>query len=171
MHEKSIELLQKAVADELQAVHQYMYFHFHCDDQGLDPISLLFKRTAIEEMLHVEKLAERILFLKGDIDMKPAGPIQQIHDVQEMLKTACAMEEESIKQYNHWANECSQNADSVSKKLFEELVMDEERHFSQYDDELENIARFGPNYLALQSMERSRGGMATPPGGAGPKAG
>ncbi|MGB9625926.1 MAG: bacterioferritin, partial [Phycisphaerae bacterium] len=25
---KSIELLNKAVADELQAVHQYMYWHF-----------------------------------------------------------------------------------------------------------------------------------------------
>ena len=28
MHEKSVELLNKAVADELSAVHQYMYFHF-----------------------------------------------------------------------------------------------------------------------------------------------
>ena len=36
MHEKSITLLNKAVADELSAVHQYMYFHFHCDDQGYD---------------------------------------------------------------------------------------------------------------------------------------
>ena len=30
--EKSIELLNKAVNDELLAVHQYMYFHFRCDD-------------------------------------------------------------------------------------------------------------------------------------------
>ncbi len=29
MHEKSITLLNKAVADEMSAVHQYMYFHFH----------------------------------------------------------------------------------------------------------------------------------------------
>lgn len=34
MHEKSIDLLDKAVADEINALHQYMYFHFHCDDQG-----------------------------------------------------------------------------------------------------------------------------------------
>jgi bacterioferritin len=27
MYEKSIELLNKAVADELSAIHQYMYFH------------------------------------------------------------------------------------------------------------------------------------------------
>ena len=70
MREKSIELLNKAVADELSAVHQYMYFHFHCDDQGFDLLANLFKRTAIEEMMHIEKLAERILFLKGEVEIK-----------------------------------------------------------------------------------------------------
>ena len=69
MHPKSIELLNKAVADELSAVHQYMYFHFHCDDQGLDLLAGLFRRTAIEEMLHIERLAERIL--KGERLLAP----------------------------------------------------------------------------------------------------
>ena len=48
MHEKSVELLNKAISDELSAVHQYMYFHFHCDDQGYDLLAALFKKTAIE---------------------------------------------------------------------------------------------------------------------------
>ena len=41
MHEKSVELLNRALADELSAVHQYMYFHFHCDDQGYDLLAAL----------------------------------------------------------------------------------------------------------------------------------
>ena len=86
MHKKSISLLNKAVADELAAVHQYMYFHFHCDDQGYDLLAGLFKRTAIEEMLHVEKLAERILFLKGEVEMKVAEEVQPIQDVKKMLE-------------------------------------------------------------------------------------
>jgi bacterioferritin len=45
--DKSIELLNRAIADELSAVHQYMFLHFHCDDQGYDLLSTLFKRTAI----------------------------------------------------------------------------------------------------------------------------
>ena len=57
MHPRSVELMNSAVADELTAVHQYMYFHFHCDDQGYDLLAGLFRRTAIEEMLHVERLA------------------------------------------------------------------------------------------------------------------
>ena len=156
MHEKSIELLNKAVADELHAVHQYMYFHFHCDDQGLDFLASLFKRTAIEEMIHIEKLAERILFLKGEVELKAAADVSKIHDVKAMLEMARKMEEESATDYNKWANECAANADSVSKKLFEELVMEEETHFDQYDNELEHLTKYGSNYLALQSIERSK---------------
>lgn len=31
-----------------------MYCHFHCDDQGYDLLAGLFKRTAIEEVLHID---------------------------------------------------------------------------------------------------------------------
>lgn len=156
MHEKSIKLLNKAIADELTAVHQYMYFHFHCDDQGFDLLAGLFKRTAIEEMQHIERLAERILFLKGEVDLKASAEVQKITEVREMLVLASEMEQHSARDYNLWANECATNADSVSKKLFEDLVTDEERHFDQYDTELDNLGRFGDRYLALQSIERSK---------------
>ena len=156
MKEKSIELLNNAIGDELSAVHQYMYFHFRCDDLGYDLLANLFKRTAIEEMLHVEKLAERVLFLKGEVNMKTLHDVQYIHDVKKMLELAAQMESDSVREYNEWANECSKNADSASKKIFESLVDDEERHFDQYDKEMENLDKFGDNYLALQSIERSK---------------
>lgn len=156
MHEKSIELLNKAVADELTAVHQYMYFHFHCDDQGFDLLAALFKRISIEEMGHVETLAERILFLGGDVEMKTAADTQKIQEVKAMLEKARQMEEESAADYNRWANECSANNDAVTKQVFEALVGDEERHYTQFDDEVRNIEKYGDRYLALQSIERSR---------------
>ena len=155
-------MLNKAVADELSAVHQYMYFHFHCDDQGYDLLAGLFRRTAIEEMLHVERLAERILFLKGEVEIKVASDVKKTQDIKDMLELSAKMETESAHDYNLWANECASNADSVSKKLFEDLVVDEERHFDQYDTELENMAKFGDRYLALQSIERSKNLAAGP---------
>lgn len=157
MKEKSIELLNKAIADELTAVHQYMYFHFHCDDQGYDLLANLFKRTAIEEMLHIELLAERILFLKGEVNLDTAEEVKKIHNVEEMLKLAASMETSSTNMYNEMANESAKNADSTTKKIFEQLVADEERHFDQYDTELDNLHKFGDKYLALQSIERSKG--------------
>jgi len=156
MHEKSIELLNKAVADELSAVHQYMYFHFHCDDQGYDLLAGLFIKTAIEEMGHIEHCAERILFLNGEVEMIASLEVEKIHDVRQMLEKGRKMEEDSTKDYNVWANECSVNADSASRKVFEGLVDDEERHFDQYDNEMENIDKFGERYLVLQSIERSK---------------
>ena len=156
---KNIELLNTAVADELQAVHQYMYFHFHLDDQGLGPLSVLFKRIAIQEMGHVERLAERILFLKGDVNMTTAGDVERIPEPEQMLAKAAQMEEDSARAYNDAALQCGANADSVSKQMFEQLVQDEEGHFDEFDKQLDNIKRFGLSYLALQSFNR------TPEGG------
>ena len=46
--EKSIALLNKAISEELTAVHQYMYFHFHCDDQGYDMLAGIFKKPQLK---------------------------------------------------------------------------------------------------------------------------
>ena len=107
-------------------------------------------------MMHVERLAERILFLKGEVELKASAAVEKVQDVARMLEMARQMEVDSARSYNLWANECSANADSASKKIFEDLVVDEERHYDQYDIELDNLKRFGERYLALQSIERSR---------------
>jgi bacterioferritin len=160
---KSIDLLNRAVADELQTVHQYMYWHFHLDDQGFGPLSALFRRIAIVEMGHVEILAERILFLKGDVEMVAAGGVTKINDAQEILKLAAKMEQGAVETYNQFAMEAGANADSATKQMFESLVNDEESHFDEFDKQLDNIKRFGPSYLALQSFAPA----AEPAGGAG----
>jgi len=46
--------------------------------------------------------------------------------------------------------------------FFESLVNDEEGHFDEFDKQLDNIKRFGPSYLALQSF-----GTAPPETGGG----
>lgn len=163
MYEKSIKPLNQAVAEELSGVHQYMYFHFHCNDQGFDLLANLFRKIAIEEMIHIERLAERILFLKGDVEMQPSTRTDKLHSVKDMLTTAKLMEENSTKLYNELAIKCGSDADSTSRKLFEELVVDEEHHYGQFDTELQNLIKFGEQYLALQSIERSKI-LSTPTG-------
>ena len=79
-----------------------------------------------------------------------------IKEVEKMLTLAAKMEQESANSYNKWANECAAANDSASKQIFESLVTDEERHFDQYDTELDNLKKFGDRYLALQSIERSK---------------
>jgi len=162
--EKSIELLNKAIGEELVAVHQYMYFHFHCDDQGYDMLAGIFKKTAIEEMIHIEHLADRVLFLNGEIEMEAAAKVEKINTVKEMLEFAQKSENEAIEMYNDFAKLCAENKDSATKKIFEGLVDDEERHFDQFDNEMENMQKFGDRYLALQAVERGKGIATMPPG-------
>ena len=160
---KSIELLNRAVADELSAVLQYMYFHFHLDDQGFGPLALLYKRTAMEEMRHIERLSERVLFLRGEVELTASLPVEKITDPEKALAKAVAMEQQSIVDYNEAARVCAAHSDAQSKQLFESLVADEERHMDQYEKQMDNIRRFGPSYLALQAMSAP---AAAPRGGA-----
>jgi bacterioferritin len=163
MHEKSIKLLNEAIADELSAIHQYMYFHFRLDDLGYTPLANLLKQTAIQEMQHAERIAERILFLGGEVELKANKDVDKIHEAEAMLERAKALEQASIEMYNRFAIECGQNADSASKKLFEDLVNAEETHWDQFDRQSAFVKRFGERYLALQSFQGGAGG----PGGAG----
>jgi bacterioferritin len=159
-HERSATLLNKAVADELAAVHQYMYFHLHLADQGFAPLAALFKRTAITEMAHVETLSERALFLKSDVAMVASASIEKITEPAAMLAKAMEMEKQSARDYNQAAIECGVNADAATKQIFERLVGDEEAHLDSFDKQLDNIRRFGPSYLALQSFGSAKSAAA-----------
>jgi bacterioferritin len=162
MYEKSIELLNTAIADEIAAIHQYMYFHFRLDDLGYTPLATLLKQAAIEEMQHAEMIAERILFLGGEVEMVVGREVEKIHDAQEILAKAKSLEQEAIEMYNRFALECAQHADSGSKKLFEDLVGFEEGHYDQFDRQTDFIERFGERYLALQSFEGGGEGEPAP---------
>lgn len=168
MHEKSIGHLNAALADELAAIHQYMYFHFHLADLGYGPLANLLKQTAIQEMLHAERLAERILFLGGEVEMVVGREVAKIHEPAAMLERAKQLEQESIEMYNRFAIACGAHADSASKKLFEDLVAAEEVHWDSFDRQADFVARFGEPYLALQSFSGPGGGPAG--GGEGPAA-
>ena len=82
--------------------------------------------------------------------------VKQLHDVKEMLQAALKLEDMSIHDYNEFAKICSENSDSISKRLFEALVEKEERHYDLFDIELDNVKEFGDNYLALQSIEHGK---------------
>jgi bacterioferritin len=137
----SIALLSQSVADELHAVHQYMYFHFHLADQGYELLARLFKKTAIVEMGHVEALAERILFLKDAVEMQASSKVEKITEPAAVLTKAIEMERASARDYNIAAQKCGAAADAASKLIFESLVRDEEGHQDQFERQLDNVKR------------------------------
>lgn len=150
---RSIELLNKALAGENTAALQYMFFHFICEDKGYRPLAQYFKKTAIDEMRHSEMLAERILFLEGEVKMVLAKGVKHMTGVKEMLDYARGLETETIAEYQAASKETSDLGDSVSHKLFQDLAAVEEDHMDHYRTEMENMEQFGNEYLALQVVD------------------
>ena len=155
--QKSIDVLNAAVAGELTALHQYMYFHFHLEDMGYKPLADVFHKIAIDEMRHVERLAEHILYLGGDVVMKLQKPVEYIAaDVAKMLTYADSLENETIEMYNNAVRVCAEAGDNVTKRIFEELLTQEEKHEDIFGTESDNLGKFGNVLLALNAIESTK---------------
>jgi bacterioferritin len=148
MSQKIIDLLNKARSRELTAISQYMAQHYELEDSDFGKLASKFKEIGVAEMKHAEKLAERILFLKGEPTSKPDGVAKKGQKIPEMLTTNMALESAAMKMYNEAAMVCAAEKDQISKELFEELLKDEEDHFNYFENVKDHIGKLGAAYLA-----------------------
>ncbi len=147
MSKKVIDLLNGARSRELTAISQYMSQHYELEDSDFGKLASKFKEVAIAEMKHAEKLADRILFLKGEPTSKPDGAAKQGQQIPEMLTTNIGLEAQAIKMYNEAAMVCASEKDQISKKLFEELLKDEEGHLNYFENIKDHVDKLGASYL------------------------
>jgi bacterioferritin len=147
MSKKVIGLLNEARSRELTAISQYMAQHYELEDSDFGKLASKFKEVAITEMKHAEKLAERILFLKGEPTSKPDGVAKQGQQIPEMLTTNIGLEAQAIKMYNEAAMVCASEKDQISKKLFEELLKEEEGHLNYFENIKDHVDKLGASYL------------------------
>ena len=151
MSKKVIDLLNAARSRELTAISQYMAQHYELEDRDFGKLASKFKEIGIQEMKHAEKLAERILFLRGEPTSKPDAVAKQGQEIPEMLKTNIALESQAIKMYNDASVICAAEKDQKSKELFEELLGDEEGHLNYFENVKDHIDKLGTAYLATQA--------------------
>ena len=148
MSQKVIEWLNQARAREMGAITQYMAQHYELEDQDFGKLATKLKEIAIQEMKHAEKLAERILFLRGVPTSKPDGTPKKTQEIPDMLVTDIGLESEAIKMYNEASLICAAEKDQISKDLFEELLKDEEGHLDLFENMKDHIDKMGASYLA-----------------------
>jgi bacterioferritin len=148
MNKRVIELLNQARARELGAISQYMIHHYELEDKDFGKLASKLKETAIAEMKHAEKLADRILFLNGEPTSRPSGEAVKGQEITDMLKTDISLESDAIILYNEGAFLCAAEKDQMSKDLFEELLKDEEDHLTTFENIRDLIGKLGASYLA-----------------------
>ncbi len=145
---KVIDLLNKARASELTAIMTYMEQHYELEDQDMGVLADTIKKTALVEMNHAERLAERILFLEGQPVSKPDREIPKGQDLAGMLATDMDLENTAINMYNDAAKQCAELGDHTSKVVFEELLGQEEDHLDVFDNIRQHIEKLGDSYIA-----------------------
>ena len=147
MKQKVINLLNEARSRELTAINQYMIHHYELEDRDFGKLALKIKDIALAEMKHAEKLAERILFLKGEPTSKPDATPKKGQEILGMLATNMALEVQAVKMYNEAAVTCASERDQKSKDLFEELLSDEEKHLNFFENIKNHVENLGEAYL------------------------
>ena len=161
--EKVIAVLNKARSMELQAIHQYMNQHYNLDDMDFGEFAAKVKLIAIDEMRHAEMFAERIKELGGEPTTEPAGKVEKGQDVEAVFPFDAIEEDNAITAYNKFLLVCQENGDSVSMKLFETVIDDEQIHFNYFDSVDSHIKKLGDAYLARIAGTPSSSGL-TPSG-------
>jgi bacterioferritin len=128
---KLTEMMNKAIAGELQAIVQYMWHHIMV--KGLNAASLMdvFEDVAMEEMKHAEKIAERLFYFDVNPTTKP-NPIAVGGSPEQMLQADTKAEEEAITLYKEIIKQAVSEGDETTRLLFEEILSDEERHHDTF---------------------------------------
>jgi bacterioferritin len=156
-----IEVLNKARAMELQAIHQYMNQHYNLDDRDYGEMAGKVKLVAIDEMRHAEMFAERIKELGGEPTTQSAGKVERGQKVDAIFPFDADLEDATIAVYNEFLLVCRENGDSVSMKMFEVIIDEEQVHFNYFDNVREHIEGLGSAYLARVAGTSSATGLQT----------
>jgi bacterioferritin len=98
----------------------------------------LFQQTAIAEMKHAEKIAERLWYLGGTPTTKPA-PIEVGNSLREFLELDTQAEVEAVEMYRKIIALATQEGDVTTAFMFKEILEDEEEHHDLFTTMLEEV--------------------------------
>jgi bacterioferritin len=140
---KVIEFLNEGLRHELTAVNQYWLHHRLLEHWGYKELSAVWRKESIEEMQHADRLIERILFLEGVPAMHPLEALHIGQTVKDIMERDLEAEMTARALYRQAATHCHAVADYVSRRLFEDLLQDEESHIDFLETQLELIGKLG----------------------------
>ncbi len=151
---KVIELLNQVLKAELTAINQYFLHAEMCESWGYERLAKLIRKESIEEMVHAERLIERILYLDGTPNMSDYFKINIGSTVEQQFKNDLELEYTAVKRLNDGIPVCMAAGDSGSRELLEEILTEEEHHIDWLEAQLHAISEIGiANYLTEQLKE------------------
>lgn len=149
-----IGYLQEVLKAELTAINQYFLHAEMMENWGYLKMAGITRKESIEEMMHAEKLIERILYLDGSPNLSELFPLRIGKSLREQLQNDLNLEYEAVPRLNKAINAAVAAGDNGSRDLFAKILVDEEHHVDFLEAQLHMIEEMGyENYLAQQIGE------------------
>src|SRR3954453_17389012 len=137
---KTIEILNEALATEIVCVLRYMHHYFMATGVHAKSVAGEFKEHADDEREHADALAERIQQLGGKPNFDPKGLLERSisqyvegETLAEMIREDLIAERMVIEVYQDMVRYFGDN-DPTTRILVEELLRKEEEHASDLSD-------------------------------------
>ena len=128
---KLLDFLNKGIARELQVSIQYMWQHIQVTGTDGVIVEDILRKTAIAEMKHAERLAERLDYLNGVPETKPE-PVFVGGSLVEMLTHDQENEEEAIELYKEAIKVAAEDGDYTTRRMLEDILAEEENHINTF---------------------------------------
>ena len=153
-----IEMLNEQLTSELTAINQYFLHAKMQENWGYTKLAAHTRAESIEEMTHAERLTDRILFLEGLPNYQRLLALRVGQTVREQFQSDMAVEVEVLDRLRPAIAYCEEVGDHTSKRLFEEILADEESHIDYLETQLHLLDTLGEQlYLAGQIEQPTTG--------------
>lgn len=135
---KLLDILNNAIARELQVAIQYMWQHVQWSGVKGFAVQEELKKIAITEMKHAETIAERLFYLGGIPTTKPE-PIFVKKTLKEMAVQDVKDEKNAIDLYKTIIDMAQKEGDTTTAFIFKQILEDEEDHHDTFTTLLEDL--------------------------------
>jgi bacterioferritin len=108
-----------------------MWQHVQIKGLTAEAVGGTLRTIALAEMLHAERIAERLDYLGGKPTTKP-DPIEVGMKTEDMLKLDIKAEEEAMSMYREIIKLADKEGDSTTRQLFEQILAEEEGHHNTF---------------------------------------
>ena len=151
---KVIEFLNDQLTAELTAINQYFLHAKMQENNGWTKLAKHTRNESIDEMRHAERLTDRILFLEGLPNYQRLGALSIGQTVQEMFEADLQIEIAAIDRLRRGIELMHGVGDHTSRRLFEEILEDEESHVDYLETQLGLLAKVGDQHYIAQLIEQ-----------------
>ena len=150
-HPDMITILNQLLTNEITAGNQFILHSRIIKNWGLESLGKKEYYASMEEMVHADKVIQRILFLEGVPNVQKIDRISIGLKIRDIIEADLKHEIKALDDLKGFIKKAEELEDYGSRELFMEIYKCEEEHIDWLETQLELIERVGEqNYMQSQ---------------------